>query len=106
MNMLGAPKYTVNRSYKRFSIFGYRGLGKTTLARKVYEKLKVEFDCCAFVSVGKNPDINRIFKDLLFELDQKKYQNIYNTTRDEKQLIDSLCTFLENKRYAYHKHML
>ncbi|TKW00827.1 hypothetical protein SEVIR_8G137800v4 [Setaria viridis] len=88
-----------NRSYKGVSIFGSGGLGKTTLARKVYEKLRVEFDCCAFVSVGNNPDINRIFKDVLFELDQKKYENIYNTARDEKQLIDLLRRFLEDKRY-------
>lgn len=89
-----------NRSYKGVSIFGSGGLGKTTLARKVYEKLRVEFDCCAFVSVGNNPDINRIFKDVLFELDQKKYENIYNTARDEKQLIDLLRRFLEDKRYS------
>jgi disease resistance protein RPM1 len=94
-----------DRSFKTVSVFGSGGLGKTTLARKVYEKLRVEFDCCAFVSVGKNPGINKIFEDVLFELDQKKYGNIYKTARDEKQLIDLLRRFLENKRYAHHKHM-
>jgi len=44
--------------------------------------------------------MKKIFKDILLELDKDKYENIHNTTRDEKQLIDILREFLSNKRYT------
>lgn len=85
---------------KIISIVGFGGLGKTTIAKAVYENIKVQFDCGAFVSVSQNPDITKIFKKMLHQLDKVKYANINEATRDETQLIDELREFLWNKRYA------
>ena len=63
----------------------------------VYDKIKVHFDCGAFVSVSQNPDMKKVFKDILYELDKKKYSCIHSAIRDEKQLIDELSEFLKSK---------
>ncbi|VAI82471.1 unnamed protein product [Triticum turgidum subsp. durum] len=82
---------------KTISIVGVGGLGKTTLTKAVYEKIKTQFDCVAFVPVGQNPDIKKVFKDLLYGLDNEKFSDIHNTTRDENLLIKQISDYLVHK---------
>nr|UBY07112.1 NBS-LRR disease resistance protein [Dasypyrum villosum] len=81
---------------KKVSIVGFGGLGKTTLARAVYEKIKGDFECRAFVSVGQNPDIKKVFRDILIDLGNPHSEL---AMLDANQLIKKLHEFLENKRY-------
>ncbi|KAE8773443.1 putative disease resistance RPP13-like protein 3 [Hordeum vulgare] len=97
--LIGVDEMSNEKQLKTISIVGFGGLGKTTLAKAVYDKIRVQFDCAAFVSVAQNPDIRKVLKDLLYELDKKKFSDIHNTARDEKQLIDELGEFLVDKRY-------
>lgn len=84
---------------KVLSIFGFGGLGKTTLAKAVYDGIKDQFECMAFVSVGRNPDLKKLVKNILFELDKQKYVSFSEAMSEEKQLIDELRGLLQNKRY-------
>ncbi|XP_048552510.1 disease resistance protein RGA5-like [Triticum urartu] len=84
---------------RTMSIVGFGGLGKTTLAKAVYDKIKVEFDSVAFVSMSQNPDMTKIFKKLLYELDKSKYATINEAARDEGQLLDDLRISLQDRRY-------
>nr|ACZ65499.1 MLA31-1 [Hordeum vulgare subsp. vulgare] len=85
-----------NKRLKKVSIVGFGGLGKTTLARAVYEKIKGDFDCRAFVPVGQNPDMKKVLRDILIDLGNH-HSDL--ALLDANQLIKKLHEFLENKRY-------
>nr|UBY07150.1 NBS-LRR disease resistance protein [Dasypyrum villosum] len=56
------------KNLKVISIVGFGGLGKTTLANQVYNKLKGEFQCGAFVPVSQKPNILKLLHSLLTQL--------------------------------------
>ena len=82
---------------KIVSIVGFGGLGKTTLVKMVYDKIKEDFDCSAFVPVGRNGDAKKILLNILCDLDT--YVGLI-TMLDVRQLIDKLKETLENTRYV------
>ncbi|KAF7105417.1 hypothetical protein CFC21_106232 [Triticum aestivum] len=82
---------------RMLSIFGFGGLGKTTLAKAVYDKLH-GFDLRAFVPVGQNPDVKKVLMDILLQLGESSGSNI--TMMDEWQLIWKLRALLDNRRYV------
>ncbi|KAL6629029.1 hypothetical protein ACP70R_028794 [Stipagrostis hirtigluma subsp. patula] len=84
------------------SVWGFGGLGKTTLVRKVYnwEKGLKSFDCYAWIAVSHNYDIHVILRQLIQELneDQGKIPADLGTMHCNK-LNDALRGVLSNKRY-------
>jgi thymidylate kinase len=84
---------------KILSIFGFGGLGKTTLAKEVYDRLQAKYACKTFVVVGRNPNPKKVFKDILLELDKQRYMDFNLAMLDERQLINELREQLMNKRY-------
>uniref|UniRef100_A0ACD5WP73 Uncharacterized protein n=1 Tax=Avena sativa TaxID=4498 RepID=A0ACD5WP73_AVESA len=99
INMLTKGDDWSEQTTSTVSIVGFGGLGKTTLAKMAYDKIKVQFDCGAFVSVSQNPDVKKVFQNILYGLDKDKYENIHNAKWEEKHLVDELIEFLSNKRY-------
>ncbi|TVU41036.1 hypothetical protein EJB05_14526, partial [Eragrostis curvula] len=91
-----------NKKMKIVSIVGSGGLGKTTLAKVVYEKLtqNMNIQCKAFVSVGQKPDLKKVLRDILLALHKEYYMNKTNfMILDEGQLIEEIQDFLKKKRY-------
>ncbi|KAK1653936.1 hypothetical protein QYE76_071741 [Lolium multiflorum] len=101
------------KKWKVISVVGSGGLGKTTLANLVYKEIKSLFDCTAFVSVSRNPDINKILKDILLQVletsshasnDQRKLKQTIQSKLglgpiQDLQLICMIREYLKNCRY-------
>ncbi|XBI59276.1 hypothetical protein VPH35_040377 [Triticum aestivum] len=75
-------------------IVGMGGMGKTTLARAVYDKMKGDFDCGAFVPIGQRADMKRV---LMYIFDGLQME-IYGHEPDQHQLTNQLQNFLVDKR--------
>ncbi|WVZ50285.1 hypothetical protein U9M48_001554 [Paspalum notatum var. saurae] len=89
--MIGALVEVQGDGGRIVSVVGFGGLGKTTLARVVYQRLRARFDCSAFVTVSRDPDMQRLFQDMFYQLAQK------NSARTN--VVDEIGEFLQRKRY-------
>ncbi|CDO99152.1 unnamed protein product [Coffea canephora] len=79
------------RSHRVISVYGMGGLGKTTLARKIYKHIEVEraFKQFAWVSVTQQCNTMTVFRDLLKQLvpDERKASV---EKMDERELVGEL----------------
>nr|CAB3462925.1 unnamed protein product [Digitaria exilis] len=90
----GNNQQVVSRQQDKIvSIVGFGGLGKTTLANAVYENLRKQFDCSAFVPVSRTPDMDKLFNNLLYQLAKR------NNACTTDNAIYELREFLGSKRY-------
>ncbi|CAO2142927.1 unnamed protein product [Urochloa humidicola] len=107
---------TSSKMKKIVSVVGSGGLGKTTLAKAVYDQVKLHFDCCAFVPVGQNPVPKKILKDALVGLtndemkkntndrDKERYTGADLVGLEAHDLIGEIYEFLKGKRYKHMTH--
>lgn len=77
-------------------ILGPAGLGKTTLAKEVFRKQQGQFDCGAFIYVGRNPSVDAILMDIARQV---MPASLF-LRDDEGQIATKLWEFLGTKRYV------
>lgn len=82
---------------KVVSIVGFGGIGKTTLANQVYQELKAQFQCSAFISVSRTPDMMSILRTILSEVSNQKY--VDTEAGSIQHLISKVHDFLTDQRY-------
>uniref|UniRef100_A0A8I6Z8G8 NB-ARC domain-containing protein n=1 Tax=Hordeum vulgare subsp. vulgare TaxID=112509 RepID=A0A8I6Z8G8_HORVV len=85
------------QSLKFVSIVGSGGLGKTTLANQIRVNLGATFDCGAFVSISRKPDIKTILRSILSQITKK--DNAYSSLNDIQLIMDKIREFLQDTRY-------
>ncbi|KAJ1254021.1 hypothetical protein BS78_05G205200 [Paspalum vaginatum] len=79
------------------SIVGVGGLGKTTVANSVYQGLKRNFECHAFVPVSLRPDLKKVLSSILRNVSGKDYVSVEAWSHTD--LINRIRETLEKKRY-------
>lgn len=87
---------------KVVSIVGSGGLGKTTLARKLYRELGGRFDCRAFLHTSQKPDMKRLLGGMLSQL---RHHHQPPDACEVPELIHTIRTHLHDKRYFF-SHIL
>nr|BAK00552.1 predicted protein [Hordeum vulgare subsp. vulgare] len=80
---------------KVVSIVGVAGIGKTTLALKLWGKLHGQFQCGAFVRTAQKPDMRGILRNILLQVRPNQPPN----HGEMHHLINDLREYLEDKRY-------
>ncbi|CAN6226837.1 unnamed protein product [Urochloa humidicola] len=85
---------------KIVSLVGLAGLGKTTLAYGLYQRLRLTFQCKAFVSLSLNPDMKYVLFSIFNQLGIAEYRDTGDEASwDQSKAIGELKNFLQNKRY-------
>ncbi|XBI05790.1 hypothetical protein VPH35_133907 [Triticum aestivum] len=84
-----------DKQLKVLSILGSACLGKTTVARVLYNRFRKQYSCRAFIRVSKKPDTKRIFFDMLSQLQRQHPPQYYKET----ELIQNIMQYLQDKRY-------
>uniref|UniRef100_A0A0E0BM84 ALOG domain-containing protein n=1 Tax=Oryza glumipatula TaxID=40148 RepID=A0A0E0BM84_9ORYZ len=80
---------------KVVSIVGVGGVGKTTLANKLYCKLQRQFECRAFVQTSQKTDMRRLLINILSQVQPHQSTDNWKV----HSLISSIRTHLQDKRY-------
>ncbi|KAL3329361.1 hypothetical protein AABB24_036448 [Solanum stoloniferum] len=89
-NMLKAKLLDHDLPYGVVSIVGMPGLGKTTLAKKLYRHVRDQFECSGLVYVSQQPRAGEILHDIAKQVGLTK--NDY--------LEENLRSLLKRKRYV------
>ncbi|KAH6812809.1 hypothetical protein C2S51_021827 [Perilla frutescens var. frutescens] len=89
-----------DKEHPIISVWGMGGIGKTTIAKKVYNQMKEArnscFDCFAWVCISQQCQIRTVREDILKQLTKQEGGRVSDLT--DVELIDKLCQIQTNKR--------
>ncbi|KAF6152683.1 hypothetical protein GIB67_021343 [Kingdonia uniflora] len=82
-------------------VVGMGGVGKTTLVKKVYDRVMDRFQHLAWVTVSKSFDLKQILREVIRQLFQETIPPAFQDleTMTETKLMQELFKSLQDKRY-------
>ncbi|BAS97917.1 Os06g0499400 [Oryza sativa Japonica Group] len=85
------------------SVWGMGGIGKTALVANVYNAVKDDFDTCAWITVSQSYDADDLLRTTVQEFrknDRKKDFPDDEGASSYRRLVETIRSYLENKRYV------
>ncbi|CAL4990977.1 unnamed protein product [Urochloa decumbens] len=83
------------QSLRVVSIVGLGGIGKTTLAKELYCKVRRRFDCWAFARSSQQPDTRGLLSSILLQV--RRHQPLNDL--ELGNLTDTIRAYLQHKKY-------
>lgn len=87
-----------DQQLKMVSIVGSGGLGKTTFARVLYNKIRGQFDCRALVSMIRKPRMTNVLRDILTQVQRQQASD----NCEHLDITGRIRKHLHGKRYGYY----
>ncbi|KAI3867745.1 hypothetical protein MKW92_017460 [Papaver armeniacum] len=84
------------------SVVGVGGLGKTTLAKKIYmhDTISSHFDCCGWSSISQQLNVKDSLEEIVKKCMTPSENDFLKIKKlNERDLIEKIYTFLQDKRY-------
>ncbi|KAM4078024.1 hypothetical protein ACB094_09G004400 [Castanea mollissima] len=83
------------------SILGMGGSGKTTLVANIYNAVKRNFDCDAWITVSQKYDVEDLLRSMIKGFYEKKKETNPSdlSSMNYRLLVNLLVSYLENKSY-------
>ncbi|KAF7105573.1 hypothetical protein CFC21_106364 [Triticum aestivum] len=98
-NFINSLFNDADQQLKVVSIHGSGCLGKTVLAKVLYNKIGRKFHCRAFVRVSKKPDMKRLFCDMISQFQRKQPQASQDASDEFRVTAENIRNYLHGKRY-------
>ncbi|RZB51213.1 disease resistance protein RPM1-like [Glycine soja] len=82
------------------SVVGIAGVGKTTLAKQVYDQVRNNFECHALITVSQSFSSEGLLRHMLNELCKEKKEDPPKDVSTIESLTEEVRNRLRNKRYV------
>ncbi|RZB51234.1 disease resistance protein RPM1-like [Glycine soja] len=82
------------------SVVGIAGVGKTTLAKQVYDQVRNNFECHALITVSQSFSAEGLLRHMLNELCKEKKEDPPKDVSTIEWLTEEVRNRLRNKRYV------